>query len=212
MRIGILGGTFNPVHVGHLVLAEAARQQCRLDQVWFIPTAIPPHKSPRGMAGGAARLAMVRLAIRGHAAFRACDVELRRGGISYTLDTMRALQHRHPRDRWFLIVGSDMLKARWYGLKELAQRCTFVVAERAGTSSVGNPAVADTSSPERTLPARSPARWVPARSRRLVAMPRLDISSSMIRSALRRGASVRYLVPEAVRRYLLRHRVYQRAG
>ena len=192
MRIGILGGTFNPIHVGHLVFAETARRECRLDQVWFIPTATPPHKSSRDLAGGADRLAMVRVAIRGHAAFRACDVELSRGGISYTLDTVNELQRRHPRHRWFLLVGSDMLKVRWYGLEELARRATFVVATRPESCAM---------SPESCV--RFP------RMRRL-AMPRLDLSSSMIRSALRRRTSVRYLVPEAVRGYLLRHRLYQR--
>jgi nicotinate-nucleotide adenylyltransferase len=169
------------------VLAEAARQQHRLDQVWFIPTAMPPHKTARGLANGAHRLAMVRLAVRGHAAFRACDVEVARGGISYTLETVRALQQRHPRSVWFLIVGADMLKVRWYGLPELARRCTFLVAGRAGAD----------------VRERFP------RMRRLT-MPTLDISSSMIRTALRRGRSVRYLVPEAVDRYLRRHRLYRR--
>jgi nicotinate-nucleotide adenylyltransferase len=169
------------------VLAEAARQQHRLDQIWFIPTAMPPHKTARGLAGGAHRLAMVRLAVRGNPAFKVRDVELRRGGLSYTLETVRALQQRHPRHVWFLIVGADMLAVRWYGLPELARRCTFLVAGRAGAG----------------------VRHRFPRMRRLT-MPTLDISSSMIRQALRRGQSVRYLVPEAVDRYLRRHRLYRR--
>lgn len=186
MRIGLLGGTFNPIHMGHLVLAETARRQCRLDQVWFVPAATPPHKSSRGVISGAHRLAMVRLAIRGHAAFRACPVELARGGVSYTVETVRQLQRRHPDHCWHLIVGSDMLKVRWYGIEELARRATFVVAGRSAAAG------------HRRFP----------RMRR-VAMPNIDISSSMIREAVRHGESIRYLVPEAVRRYLGRHRLYR---
>jgi len=189
MRIGIFGGTFNPVHLGHLVLAETARDACRLDQIWWIPTATPPHKPSRHLVDGRHRLAMVRLAIRGNAAFRACDWELRRGGVSYTIDTVQAIRARHPRAKLFVIVGADMVGVRWYRMRDLQRLCTFVAAQR--------PAVAHRA---RVL---TGARALP--------MPELNISSSAIRDRLRRGQSIRYLVPETVHAYVRRHRLYQRS-
>ena len=189
MRLGIFGGTFNPIHLGHLVLAEAAREVCWLDQVWFMPTATPPHKTIRGLIEGRHRLAMVRLAVRGHPAFHASDLELRRGGTSYTIDTMHAIRRRYPRAKLFVIVGSDMVGIRWYRMRELQRLCTFVVAQRP-------------SAPRRPVMLTGATR---------ISMPALEISSSAIRDRVRRGQSVRYLVPEAVRRYLLRHRLYPHA-
>ncbi len=186
MRLGMLGGTFNPIHIGHLILAECAREQARLDQVWFIPTAIPPHKSPRDLAPAMDRLRMIRLAIRGHPAFRVETMELRRGGVSYTLETVQTIRERHPRAQLYLIIGSEMLKVPWYGLKEIARECTFVVAPRAAVVS----------------------RPRGLRLMRLT-MPSLEISSSMIRQRLRAGQSVRYLVPEAVERDICRHPLYR---
>lgn len=187
MRVGILGGTFNPIHLGHLILAETAREQCALEQVWFIPTATPPHKSAHGLLDSAIRLALVRAAIRGHRAFRACDLEIRRGGVSYTLQTIRHLRQCYPKTAWYLIMGSDMLGVRWYGLEELGRLCTFVVADRPV----------------------SRRRWRVPRMQPLL-MPRVEISSSMIRARVRRGQSIRYLVPDPVARYIARHRLYRR--
>ncbi len=185
MRLGLLGGTFNPIHLGHLLLAECAREQCALDQVWFMPTAIPPHKPSRQLLDGEQRLALVRLAIRGHPAFRASDVELRLGGVSYTFRTVRLLRARDPRAKMFLIMGSDMLQVSWYGMEELRRLCTFVVAGR---------------------PTTQPLRRLPGM--RTIAIPQVEISSSMIRARIRRGQSIRYLVPDAVRQSILRRRLY----
>lgn len=185
MRLGILGGTFNPVHLGHLLLAECAREQCALDQVWLMPTALPPHKSSRGLIDPRHRLAMVRLAIRGHPAFRASDLELQLGGVSYTIRTIRALRRRFPKTRLFYLVGADMLAVTWYQMGALRRLCTFVVADRPGGA-------------------------VRRRSglRRIV-MPQVDLASSMIRERVRRGRSVRYLVPDAVARYIAAHGLYR---
>ena len=187
MRLGILGGTFNPIHLGHLVLAECAREQAQLDQVWLIPTAVPPHKPARDVVPAQARLAMIRLAIRGHPALRACDLEIRRGGLSYTLHTLREIHRRYPRARLFVIVGSEMLGVAWYGLKDIARMCTFLVVSRDG----------------RIVRPRG------LRIRRLE-MPQIALSSSMIRARLRRGQSIRFLVPESVARSLHRRRLYRR--
>lgn len=187
LRLGIFGGTFNPIHLGHLVLAEAAREQCRLDRIYFIPTAVPPHKRAPELIDGRHRLAMVRLAVRGNPAFRASDLELRLGGISYTLRTVQELTRREPSATWFVVVGSDMLAVRWRGLEEIARRCAFVVGERP---SIG-------------------ARRRFPRMRR-IEIPQLAISSSMIRQRIRRRHSIRYLAPEAVAAYIRQHRLYQR--
>ena len=186
MRLGILGGTFNPVHLGHLILAECAREQYALDQVWFIPTAIPPHKPFQDLLDATQRLALIRLAIRGHPSFKASDLELKLGGISYTLRTIRLIRARQPKARLFLLVGSDMLQVSWYGLSELSRLCTFVVAQRSGDIQ---------------------SRRIP-RMRRLV-MPQVDISSSLIRARIRRGQSIRYLVPDAVARAIAHRRLYR---
>ena len=187
MRLGLFGGTFNPIHLGHLILAECARAQYRLDQVWFIPTAVPPHKTTRDLLDGRQRLRLIRLAIRGHAAFRACDVELAREGASYTVDTVRAIHAARPSDRLFWLVGSDVLQVRWRSAPELQRRCTFLVAGRAFSASRRR-------------------GWRVQR----IQMPQIDISSSMIRARLRAGTSIRYVVPPAVERALLRQRFYRR--
>jgi len=185
MRLGIVGGTFNPIHLGHLILAECAREQCRLDAVWFMPAAAPPHKSSRWLLDGRTRLRLIRLAVRGHPAFCGCDLELRMGGVSYTIRTVRTLKARFPKTQLFFILGSDMLKVPWYRFKELQRLCTFVVADRGST----------------TL----------RRGMRRIVMPHVDISSSMIRERVRRGQSIRYLVPEPVARYIARHRLFRGA-
>ena len=184
MRLGLFGGTFNPIHLGHLLLAESAREQCRLDQVWFIPTSTPPHKASRELLDGAARLSLIRLAIRGHAAFRASDFELRQGGVSYTINTARHFAQRHPDAMLFLIVGSDLLGVRWYAADELRRLCAIVVAERPGSGGAQRGSI--------------------ARRTRRIAMPTVEISSSMIRDRIRRGRSIRYLVPDPVARAIER--------
>lgn len=189
-RIGLLGGTFNPVHLGHVVLAEEARERLRLDEVWFIPVAQPPLKREPGLAPARARMRMVQLAIAGHPAFRAKDVELRRGGKSYTIDTLRVLRAQYQRRlRFVFIVGADACGQlrQWREVAQLMQLCAFVVATRPGYRPRGLP-----------------------RRVRTMEIPSLEISSTQIRRRLAQGRSIRYLVPDAVRRYLQRHRLYRR--
>ena len=189
MRLGIFGGTFNPIHLGHLLLAETARDTLKLDRVLFIPANQPPHKAAERLLPGPMRLAMVKLAIRDQPAFAASDIELRRAGLSYTIDTVRLIRAQVPAARLVLIIGQDMLGVRWASWSELTRLCTVAVARRRGAAK----------------PARAAGiAWLP--------MPAIDISSSEIRERLRAGRSVRYLVPPAVERYLRARHAYQQGG
>src|SRR5262245_27176081 len=110
MRLGIFGGTFDPVHYGHLILAEQCREQARLDEVWFVPAPRPPHKTEESLARFEQRVEMLQLALAGQPAFRIDKLEKDRAGPSYTVDTLAELQHRHAHDELFLMIGSDTLK------------------------------------------------------------------------------------------------------
>ena len=202
MRLGILGGTFNPIHLGHLMLADAAREQCDLDQVWLMPTNAPPHKSSRGLPDARVRLELVRQAVRGHPGLRASDLELRLGGVSYTVRTVRWLRARYPTAKLFLIVGSDMLRVPWMALDELRRLCTFVVADRQ----------LQAAAPQRhSRPGAALLGGRRVTGVRRIATPRVDLSSTMIRNRVRRGLSIRYVVPETVRRTILRRGLYRRS-
>ena len=188
MRLGIFGGTFNPIHLGHLLLAETARETCSLDRVLFIPNRQPPHKRIRGLLPGVTRLAMVRLAIRHHPAFIASEIELTRQGPSYTIETAMRIRQHAPQAQLFLLLGEDMLAVRWYAWERLKRLCTVVIAHRPGAIRRSRAAG---------------LKWLP--------MPQLDISSSDIRARVQRGRSIRYLVPDAVERYIRQHRLYQQS-
>jgi len=187
MRIGIFGGSFNPIHIGHLVTAERVAEALHLEQVLFIPTARTPLKRPGDLATPRDRWTMLRLALRGHPRFRAWDLEIRRGGVSYTVDTLRELRKRRGADL-YLIMGSDAvdLLPRWKAPDEVRRLATLVVATRPGHR------------PRRRLPKSITVR-----------VPLLEISGTEIRDRLRRGLPIRHLVPEAVERYLLRKRPYR---
>ncbi|MBI4341940.1 MAG: nicotinate (nicotinamide) nucleotide adenylyltransferase [Candidatus Omnitrophica bacterium] len=189
MKVGVFGGTFNPIHLGHLVLAETARDALSLERVVFIPTRQPPHKPAAGLLAGSVRLTLVQLAIRHHPAFVASDIELQRDGPSYTVDTVQLLHNQVPDAKLFLLVGEDMLAVRWRAWSDLKRLCTIVVAHRPGAK------------PRRTE--RGVCR---------VAMPQLDIASADIRSRAAAGRSIRYLVPDAVARYIHQHHLYQKEG
>ncbi len=188
MRIGIFGGSFNPIHLGHLLLAETAREQFGLDRVVFVPTHQPPHKAGRELLPGATRLKLIQLAIHGNPAYTASDVELRREGVSYTIDTVMALRRRWPRASFSLLIGQDMLRVPWKDWAHLKRICAVAIAKRAGTSHPRN-----------------------VRGVTWLTMPQIEISSSDIRRRLRAGRSIRYLVPQAVERYLLQRRLYRPA-
>lgn len=196
-RIGLFGGTFDPPHLGHLALAEQARDRLRLDEVRFIPAGQPPHKRGARISSAARRVAMARLAVRGNPAFTVSTLETGRGGPSFTIETLRAVAREAPRARLFLLMGADSLDdfATWRDPGAILRLATLVVADRPGGAK------------RRT---RRP-RVAGMRRARIVHLdnPELAISSSQVRARVRAGRSVRYLVPDAVSAYLARHRLYR---
>jgi len=194
LRIGILGGTFDPPHYGHLAIAECAREELALDRVLFVPAGIPPHKRGAARSPAKDRVAMTRLAVRGNPTFAVSTIETRRPGPSYTSDTLRALAAAEPRAQWHLILGADMFATfeSWHEPDVIAGMAVLVVAGRPGS--------------------RSAARG--RRDRRVLSLenPLLPASSSGLRDLAARGHSLRYLVPDAVARYIDRHALYGRPG
>lgn len=192
-RLGLFGGTFDPPHLGHLALAEWARDRLRLDRVIFMPAGQPPHKRRRDLLGIEHRLAMARLAVRGAAGFEVSTLEAGREGPSFTLDTLRELRLRNPGDRWFLLMGEDSLAdlPHWHEPAEVVRLATPVVAARPGRSV-----------PRVSRIFGRPLRWLDN--------PGIEVSSSVVRARARAGRTVRYLVPDAVARYIARHRLYAR--
>jgi nicotinate-nucleotide adenylyltransferase len=188
MRIGLLGGTFNPIHSGHLILADEVREKLKLDQVVFVPANIPPHKKSAAIAPARLRMEMLRIAVRGNRHFSVSDVELRRSGPSYTIDTIYEFKKRFPGDELFFITGSDLLKyfAEWKDLRQIVRLVKFIVATRPGYPLEGIPRYIAT---------------VPIRA--------VDISAFEVRMHVRMGKSYRYLVPEGVYRYIQKHRLYR---
>ncbi|MBB6673938.1 nicotinate-nucleotide adenylyltransferase [Cohnella nanjingensis] len=192
-RTGLMGGTFDPIHLGHLLAADAAREAANLAEVWFVPTSVPAHK-PQPGASGAERREMVETAIRGIPYFRVETSELNREGVSYTIDTVTELQNAHPDREFYWIVGADMRNSlpTWRRIEELARRVSFICLERPG---------------EPDDAAVLPAFLQPKLLR--AAMPPIGISSTDIRGRRREGRSIRFMVPEAVREYIERKGLYE---
>jgi nicotinate-nucleotide adenylyltransferase len=202
-RIGILGGTFDPPHLGHLLIAETARAALGLEAVLFLPAGEPWLKSGRRITGTPHRQRMVELAIDGNADFRVCDRELRRNGPSYTVDTLRELRAglADGVDLYF-IVGSDVLTQfhRWKEPERILELCRLVVVERPD----GPPEPME-------LMARQYPEAVADGAVLSVPGPRVNFSASELRRLLSRGASVRYQVPDTVADYIKRHGLYRNA-
>ncbi len=192
MRIGLFGGTFDPVHLGHLRAAESAREALGLDLLAFLPCAVPPHRATSSSAED--RLAMTRLATAPNPCFEVWDVELRREGPSYTVDTVAALEGERPHDSFVLVVGADTWPEMtgWREPERLFSLVEVAVAERPGA-----PALA-------LLPPFASARGV-----RRVEGPSLAVSATAVRERVRRGQSVRYLVPDAVADYIAERGLYR---
>ena len=192
-KIGILGGTFNPPHYGHLLIAEEARVACSLDEIWFLPSRIPPHKRGSNLCEDEDRIEMVNLAIKSNPFFQLSLVEFERSGPSYTIDTMKELKKRHNNTNFYFIIGGDMVNylPKWKGINELFQLMRFIGIQRPG----------------------HPLHFPYEDKVIMVEAPQLDISSSEIRERLLQNRSVRYLLPEAVHDFIKGRDLYgKRSG
>lgn len=205
MRIGIYGGSFNPVHLGHLIAAECCREQARLDRVLFMPAATPPHKQGQLLADAADRVAMLTLAVGGHEAFAVSTIEVDRGGVSYTVDTLAALAQRHPHDTLALMLGPDALAQlpTWREPRTIADRCELVAVERERLDDVA--AIARDAGLADLLGQERLAALIAARVR----MPAIGVRASDLRAAVAAGTSIRYRTPRAVEAFVMSHGLYR---
>jgi len=203
-RIGVLGGSFDPVHYGHLLLAETCREACRLDQVLFVPAAVAPHKQSGSNAADSDRIEMLRLAIGGHEPFDVCTIEVDRGGVSYTVDTLRELQARDADAELFFLLGADSLGdlPTWREPAQICEIATLAVVARAGSPPP------DLEALKALLPG---AGGRPVRAQ-LVSMPLFQLSSTEIRERASQGLSIRFRTPRAVETYIEAHRIYRHAA
>lgn len=200
MRLGIFGGAFDPVHYGHLLLAETCREQCRLDQVWFMPAAIPPHKQTHQLAAAKLRVEMLKLAIAGYEPFRVSEWEIERGGVSYTVDTLTALRATYPAAELFFLMGADSLRdlPTWRSPEKICDLATPIVVRRQGVPEPDFSSLASVVSTERIAAFRESQ----------VEMPVLELSSTDIRQRIRTGNSIRFRTPRAVEKLIETERLY----
>ncbi len=189
-RVGFFGGTFNPPHLAHLAAAESVRDQLKLDKILFVPAALPPHKIKANITPASQRLQMVKLAIEDNPFFECSDIELRRKGLSYTVDTITEIKKKSEYDL-FLIMGVDLLVDfdSWKSPKRILEECTIVAMNRPGF---------DLAAVDKDLLSRV----------EIVNVPSVDISSTSIRRRVKSGRSIKYLVPPKVEEYIRANSIY----
>ncbi|HTN74873.1 MAG TPA: nicotinate-nucleotide adenylyltransferase [Pirellulaceae bacterium] len=200
MRLGLFGGSFDPVHYGHLLLAETCREQARLDELWFIPAAAPPHKQHVTLSPAKDRVEMLRLALAGHPSMTVSTREIDRGGVSYTVETLRTLRSERPGDELFWLMGSDTLwdLPKWREPAEILALATPVVVQRRGSVAPDFSPLAGLVSAERLAEFQS----------YLVEMPVIELSSTELRERAQSQRSLRFRTPRAVERYIESARLY----
>ncbi len=215
-RIGIIGGTFNPIHYGHLAAAEEVRDRLKMDRVLFIPSFLPPHKQEEDMPSAAQRLEMVRLATSSNSRFKVSDIEVKREGKSYTIDTIEALIPQHPGAELYFITGLDSFLdiQTWKNWQRLLSRCSFVVLSRPGylfadLTKIGfmQGAAEDLAALDR----RSTESAVIRFEAFIVYLERIslyDISSTDIRRRVRQARTIKYHLPESVEHYIIENKLY----
>lgn len=188
MKIGILGGTFNPIHIGHLILAEEAREKLKLGKIIFVPASFPPHKENSDIASAGDRLAMLKKAVKGNKNFSVSSIEIKRGGRSYTIDTIREFKKMYPDDELYFIIGSDLLKylEDWKDLDEITKLVKFITVTRPGYPLEKMPSYIKT-----------------------MAIRAVDVSAFEIRQCIKENKSFRYLVPDAVLNYINKKGLYR---
>lgn len=210
MNLGVFGGTFNPVHLAHLRVAEEVRETLALARVLWVPSGDPPHK-PRPRVAAAHRLEMVRRATASNPSFEVLDLEVRRDGPSYSLDTLDALRAAHPNARLWFILGVDALEEiqTWHRPEALFERASFAVVPRPGTAPRPLAERLGGTLARAFRPGPHGLEHPSGHVLREVPVSPLAISASDVRRRIARGASVRYLVPEAVVEYIEKHRLYR---
>lgn len=184
-KVGLLGGTFDPPHIGHLIVAEGIREALELDEIRFLPNHIPPHKTKTSTTNQE-RLDMLHLSIKENPFFRVDTIEWEREGPSYTIDTIKLLRVSEPECEWYFIIGADMIEylPKWKQVDELIQLVHFTGVKRPGYQEETNYPVT------------------------MVDLPEISISSSLIRSRIKEGKSIKYLVPEEVKLYIEENHLY----
>lgn len=197
MRLGLFGGTFDPVHYGHLLLAEQCREQCALDEVWFLPAGNPPHKPEVTITDGKLRADMLELATAGMPQFRVNRMELSRGGKTYTVDTLAELHTEDPQRELYFLIGADSLDdlPTWREPRRIAELATLVAVNR------GDRPLPDVAAICGQVGVSRERIW-------LVTMPGIDLSASDLRRRVRAGRSIRFMTPRAVEMYISEHRLY----
>jgi nicotinate-nucleotide adenylyltransferase len=197
MRLGIFGGSFDPVHNAHLAIARACQEQAKLDEVWFTPTAIQPLKHHGPRASDAHRAEMLRLAIQDHEAWRGCTIEIDRGGFSYTVETLRQIHEELPEAELFFLIGADALNdvAKWKEPREIFRLATPLVVRRA----------AQPAPDLEQLTSLCTAVTKP----QSIEMPGMEVSSSEVRRRIAAGESIAELLPEGVAQFIAQHGLYR---
>lgn len=185
-KVGILGGTYNPPHIGHLIIANEVKHALQLDEVRLMPTALPPHKNADHEVTKEQRLEMVKLSVAGTPGLTVSSFEVDKGGVSYTFDTMRRLREEEPDTEFYFIIGGDMIDQldTWHRIDELVELITFVGVNRPGWKS------------ETDYPVY------------LVEIPEIDLSSTMLRKRFKAGGSVTFLMPESVEMFIREEGLY----
>jgi nicotinate-nucleotide adenylyltransferase len=193
MRLGLFGGTFDPIHLGHLILAETCREAAGLDRVWFVVAGAPPHK-PGDRTAVADRLEMARIAVAGHSSFEVSEIEAKAPGPHYSFQTVEAIQQERPGDELFFLIGADSLAElpSWRQPERIAALATIVVVNRPGAAAT---AIPDLGSQARSI--------IP------VIMPSIGIASHDLRRRVAEGRSIRYLVPRGVEAYIQAQSLYR---
>jgi len=185
-KVGLLGGTFNPPHIGHLIMANEVKHALQLDEVRLMPTSVPPHKADPSDATPEQRLRMVELAVSGIPGLTPSSFEVDRGGVSYTFDTMKTLTEQEPDTKFHFIIGGDMIDMlhKWYKIDELMKIVTFVGVCRPGTAGKTQYPIT------------------------MVQIPEIDLSSTLIRNRLQTGGTIQFLVPENIATYIRQEGLY----
>lgn len=186
-KVGIIGGTFDPPHIGHLLIANDVRQKLSLDEIWFMPNHIPPHKQNKSITPTPIRVEMIKAAVATNSSFRLETIELQREGPSYTYDTMMLLVKEYPNTRFYFIIGADMVEylPKWHNIEKLLEIITFVGVKRPGYSFSSEYPVLE------------------------VETPQMDISSTLIRKRVQEGWTSQYLVPDQVKEIIEEKRLYE---